>query len=215
MQVVNADAMVVKLNSGEYKTIHLSSIRPPRIEGEVKLIHMCICLSAHFAHSVLVCVHVCVAYVNVVMRLASSYSCNGKATDITNFTIWQHVRHKNIFLQLCSISPSLYISLVFLWMAMSMDLTTWWRPCSRGTWKHNEKLAHTQLQYCREWSRSILLFLPPFPSTLPVFFGKSVNTHIQRHIYWRIQLCLDTSLSAAPDVPLHLSPTFTSLLFLL
>ncbi|KAJ3612447.1 hypothetical protein NHX12_020722, partial [Muraenolepis orangiensis] len=34
MQVVNADAMVVKLNSGEYKTIHLSSIRPPRIEGE-------------------------------------------------------------------------------------------------------------------------------------------------------------------------------------
>lgn len=36
MQVVNADAMVVKLNSGEYKTIHLSSIRPPRIEGEVQ-----------------------------------------------------------------------------------------------------------------------------------------------------------------------------------
>ncbi|AWO98109.1 4SNc-Tudor domain protein isoform 2 [Scophthalmus maximus] len=36
MQVVNADAMVVKLNSGEYKTIHLSSIRPPRIEGEEK-----------------------------------------------------------------------------------------------------------------------------------------------------------------------------------
>uniref|UniRef100_A0A3P8X784 Staphylococcal nuclease domain-containing protein n=1 Tax=Esox lucius TaxID=8010 RepID=A0A3P8X784_ESOLU len=35
MQVVNADAIVVKLNSGEYKTIHLSSIRPPRIEGEV------------------------------------------------------------------------------------------------------------------------------------------------------------------------------------
>uniref|UniRef100_A0A674CQJ6 Staphylococcal nuclease domain-containing protein n=1 Tax=Salmo trutta TaxID=8032 RepID=A0A674CQJ6_SALTR len=35
MQVVNADAVVVKLNSGEYKTIHLSSIRPPRIEGEV------------------------------------------------------------------------------------------------------------------------------------------------------------------------------------
>uniref|UniRef100_A0A8C2ZTJ7 Staphylococcal nuclease domain-containing protein n=1 Tax=Cyclopterus lumpus TaxID=8103 RepID=A0A8C2ZTJ7_CYCLU len=34
MQVVNADAMVVKLNSGELKTIHLSSIRPPRIEGE-------------------------------------------------------------------------------------------------------------------------------------------------------------------------------------
>ncbi|KAJ8249711.1 hypothetical protein COCON_G00229270 [Conger conger] len=34
MQVVNADAMVVKLNSGECKTIHLSSIRPPRIEGE-------------------------------------------------------------------------------------------------------------------------------------------------------------------------------------
>uniref|UniRef100_A0A7N8WKR6 Staphylococcal nuclease domain-containing protein 1 n=1 Tax=Mastacembelus armatus TaxID=205130 RepID=A0A7N8WKR6_9TELE len=36
MQVVNADAMVVKLNSGECKTIHLSSIRPPRIEGENK-----------------------------------------------------------------------------------------------------------------------------------------------------------------------------------
>uniref|UniRef100_A0A8C7ZRP0 Staphylococcal nuclease and tudor domain containing 1 n=1 Tax=Oryzias sinensis TaxID=183150 RepID=A0A8C7ZRP0_9TELE len=34
MQVVNADAMVVKLNSGEYKTIHLSSIRPPKNEGE-------------------------------------------------------------------------------------------------------------------------------------------------------------------------------------
>ncbi|KAK5876488.1 hypothetical protein CesoFtcFv8_025837 [Champsocephalus esox] len=36
MQVLNADAMVVKLNSGELKTIHLSSIRPPRIEGEEK-----------------------------------------------------------------------------------------------------------------------------------------------------------------------------------
>uniref|UniRef100_A0A8C5HCW8 Staphylococcal nuclease domain-containing protein n=1 Tax=Gouania willdenowi TaxID=441366 RepID=A0A8C5HCW8_GOUWI len=36
MQVVNADAMVVKLNSGEYKTIHLSSIRPPRNESEDK-----------------------------------------------------------------------------------------------------------------------------------------------------------------------------------
>uniref|UniRef100_A0A8C7ZLB9 Staphylococcal nuclease domain-containing protein 1 n=1 Tax=Oryzias sinensis TaxID=183150 RepID=A0A8C7ZLB9_9TELE len=36
MQVVNADAMVVKLNSGEYKTIHLSSIRPPKNEGEEK-----------------------------------------------------------------------------------------------------------------------------------------------------------------------------------
>uniref|UniRef100_A0A8C6KMN8 Staphylococcal nuclease domain-containing protein n=1 Tax=Nothobranchius furzeri TaxID=105023 RepID=A0A8C6KMN8_NOTFU len=35
MQVVNADALVVKLNSGEYKTIHLSSIRAPRNEGEV------------------------------------------------------------------------------------------------------------------------------------------------------------------------------------
>nr|XP_023647180.1 staphylococcal nuclease domain-containing protein 1 [Paramormyrops kingsleyae] len=34
MQIVNADAIVVKLVSGEYKTIHLSSIRPPRIEGE-------------------------------------------------------------------------------------------------------------------------------------------------------------------------------------
>uniref|UniRef100_A0AAQ4NTM5 Staphylococcal nuclease domain-containing protein n=1 Tax=Gasterosteus aculeatus aculeatus TaxID=481459 RepID=A0AAQ4NTM5_GASAC len=36
MQVVNADAVVGKLNSGELKTIHLSSIRPPRIEGEEK-----------------------------------------------------------------------------------------------------------------------------------------------------------------------------------
>ncbi|XP_016351424.1 staphylococcal nuclease domain-containing protein 1-like [Sinocyclocheilus anshuiensis] len=36
MQVMNADAIVVKLNSGEYKTIHLSSIRPPRLEGEEK-----------------------------------------------------------------------------------------------------------------------------------------------------------------------------------
>uniref|UniRef100_A0A673MAT0 Staphylococcal nuclease domain-containing protein n=1 Tax=Sinocyclocheilus rhinocerous TaxID=307959 RepID=A0A673MAT0_9TELE len=36
MQVVNADAIVVKLNSGDYKTIHLSSIRPPRLEGEEK-----------------------------------------------------------------------------------------------------------------------------------------------------------------------------------
>ncbi|XP_066523227.1 staphylococcal nuclease domain-containing protein 1 isoform X2 [Hoplias malabaricus] len=36
MQIVNADAIVVKLNSGEYKTIHLSSIRPPRNEGEEK-----------------------------------------------------------------------------------------------------------------------------------------------------------------------------------
>ncbi|XP_062929037.1 staphylococcal nuclease domain-containing protein 1 [Mobula hypostoma] len=35
MQILNADAMVVKLNSGEQKTIHLSSIRPPRLEGEV------------------------------------------------------------------------------------------------------------------------------------------------------------------------------------
>lgn len=43
MQVVNADAMVVKLNSGEYKTIHLSSIRPPRIEGEVQT-YLCVCL---------------------------------------------------------------------------------------------------------------------------------------------------------------------------
>ncbi|KAF0029757.1 hypothetical protein F2P81_018862 [Scophthalmus maximus] len=45
MQVVNADAMVVKLNSGEYKTIHLSSIRPPRIEGEVQTnLSVCMCL---------------------------------------------------------------------------------------------------------------------------------------------------------------------------
>ncbi|KAG8138593.1 hypothetical protein E2320_004479, partial [Naja naja] len=34
VQVLNADAIVVKLNSGDYKTIHLSSIRPPRLEGE-------------------------------------------------------------------------------------------------------------------------------------------------------------------------------------
>ncbi|XP_056338641.1 staphylococcal nuclease domain-containing protein 1 [Oenanthe melanoleuca] len=34
MQVLNADAIVVKLNSGDYKTIHLSSIRPPRLEGD-------------------------------------------------------------------------------------------------------------------------------------------------------------------------------------
>ncbi|XP_051031751.1 staphylococcal nuclease domain-containing protein 1 [Phodopus roborovskii] len=34
MQVLNADAIVVKLNSGVYKTIHLSSIRPPRLEGD-------------------------------------------------------------------------------------------------------------------------------------------------------------------------------------
>ncbi|XP_029104788.1 staphylococcal nuclease domain-containing protein 1 [Scleropages formosus] len=34
MQIVNADAIVVKLISGETKTIHLSSIRPPRIDGE-------------------------------------------------------------------------------------------------------------------------------------------------------------------------------------
>lgn len=51
MQVVNADAMVVKLNSGEYKTIHLSSIRPPRIEGEVqtKPVYLCLfaCMCVH------------------------------------------------------------------------------------------------------------------------------------------------------------------------
>uniref|UniRef100_A0A8C3BCJ6 Staphylococcal nuclease domain-containing protein 1 n=1 Tax=Cairina moschata TaxID=8855 RepID=A0A8C3BCJ6_CAIMO len=34
MQVLNADAIVVKLNSGDHKTIHLSSIRPPRLEGD-------------------------------------------------------------------------------------------------------------------------------------------------------------------------------------
>ncbi|KAG9489774.1 hypothetical protein GDO78_005619 [Eleutherodactylus coqui] len=34
VQVLNADALVVKLSSGEYKTIHLSSIRPPRLEAE-------------------------------------------------------------------------------------------------------------------------------------------------------------------------------------
>uniref|UniRef100_A0A8U8C7M7 Staphylococcal nuclease domain-containing protein 1 n=1 Tax=Geospiza parvula TaxID=87175 RepID=A0A8U8C7M7_GEOPR len=31
MQVLNADAIVVKLNSGDHKTIHLSSIRPPAL----------------------------------------------------------------------------------------------------------------------------------------------------------------------------------------
>uniref|UniRef100_A0A8B9PVJ1 Staphylococcal nuclease and tudor domain containing 1 n=1 Tax=Apteryx owenii TaxID=8824 RepID=A0A8B9PVJ1_APTOW len=34
MQVLNADAIVVKLNSGDHKTVHLSSIRPPRLEGD-------------------------------------------------------------------------------------------------------------------------------------------------------------------------------------
>lgn len=44
--MVNADALVVKLNSGEYKTIHLSSIRPPRNEGEVGAdLHLSVCLS--------------------------------------------------------------------------------------------------------------------------------------------------------------------------
>uniref|UniRef100_A0A8C3NJY9 Staphylococcal nuclease domain-containing protein n=1 Tax=Geospiza parvula TaxID=87175 RepID=A0A8C3NJY9_GEOPR len=33
MQVLNADAIVVKLNSGDHKTIHLSSIRPPGSRG--------------------------------------------------------------------------------------------------------------------------------------------------------------------------------------
>lgn len=54
MQVVNADAMVVKLNSGEYKTIHLSSIRPPRIEGEVQAnlcVFVCLYAYASLAHS--------------------------------------------------------------------------------------------------------------------------------------------------------------------
>lgn len=32
--MLNADAIVVKLNSGDHKTIHLSSIRPPRLEGD-------------------------------------------------------------------------------------------------------------------------------------------------------------------------------------
>lgn len=62
MQVVNADAMVVKLNSGEYKTIHLSSIRPPRIEGEVKKkkkkLYLCTCMPVHsFAQSGCLCVN--------------------------------------------------------------------------------------------------------------------------------------------------------------
>lgn len=51
MQVVNADAMVVKLNSGEYKTIHLSSIRPPRIEGEVKQECVCQCACGAIMHN--------------------------------------------------------------------------------------------------------------------------------------------------------------------
>ena len=53
MQVLNADAMVVKLNSGELKTIHLSSIRPPRIEGEVQK-HLSVSLP------VSMCVFICV-----------------------------------------------------------------------------------------------------------------------------------------------------------
>ncbi|KAM9311355.1 staphylococcal nuclease domain-containing protein 1 [Gastrophryne carolinensis] len=32
VQVLNADAVVLKMNAGDYKTIHLSSIRPPRLE---------------------------------------------------------------------------------------------------------------------------------------------------------------------------------------
>lgn len=56
MQVVNADAMVVKLNSGEYKTIHLSSIRPPRIEGEVQTnLCVCVCLLVYMHPSALGC----------------------------------------------------------------------------------------------------------------------------------------------------------------
>lgn len=38
--MLNADAIVVKLNSGDYKTIHLSSIRPPRLEGENTQVRM-------------------------------------------------------------------------------------------------------------------------------------------------------------------------------
>uniref|UniRef100_A0A8C4QZX0 Staphylococcal nuclease and tudor domain containing 1 n=1 Tax=Eptatretus burgeri TaxID=7764 RepID=A0A8C4QZX0_EPTBU len=34
VQIVNADAIVVKTNDGELKAIHLSSIRPPRMEGD-------------------------------------------------------------------------------------------------------------------------------------------------------------------------------------
>lgn len=58
MQVVNADAMVVKLNSGENKTIHLSSIRPPRIEGEVRT-NLCVCLCL----LVCVCTQICTEWV--------------------------------------------------------------------------------------------------------------------------------------------------------
>lgn len=41
MQVLNADAIVVKLNSGDHKTIHLSSIRPPRLEGDILQVTHC------------------------------------------------------------------------------------------------------------------------------------------------------------------------------
>lgn len=64
MQVLNADAMVVKLNSGELKTIHLSSIRPPRIEGEVQKhvsvsLPVSMCVSGYFSViHVFICVEV-------------------------------------------------------------------------------------------------------------------------------------------------------------
>lgn len=47
VQVLNADAMVVKLNSGDYKTIHLASIRPPRLEGEGSQVRVELLLLAH------------------------------------------------------------------------------------------------------------------------------------------------------------------------
>ncbi|KPP78908.1 hypothetical protein Z043_101553, partial [Scleropages formosus] len=46
MQIVNADAIVVKLISGETKTIHLSSIRPPRIDGESSQLSQALASSA-------------------------------------------------------------------------------------------------------------------------------------------------------------------------
>uniref|UniRef100_A0A8C8DYN1 Staphylococcal nuclease domain-containing protein 1 n=1 Tax=Oryzias sinensis TaxID=183150 RepID=A0A8C8DYN1_9TELE len=64
MQVVNADAMVVKLNSGEYKTIHLSSIRPPRNEGEVhKLVFLSACSYGWKTNLIFLFVNVTVDYI--------------------------------------------------------------------------------------------------------------------------------------------------------
>lgn len=67
-------------------------------------------------------------------------------------------------------------------MTVGIILTTWWRPCSWGTCKHSETLAHTQwLQHCRERGRSMLL---SFPSTFPHFpqnHFKTVKTRTYTH----------------------------------